>query len=85
MPVHNGSGSNQDERLLPAGPAGSQGNPVCAKQRIDGEVVACAEPAIADEGPDFQGRGPPALKAADLPPEEMPERHEHGKKLIGKA
>src|SRR5467141_1595862 len=32
---------------------------VCTGQSIDGEVVARAEPAIADGEPGFQGRGPP--------------------------
>jgi hypothetical protein len=31
----------------------------CAGQSIDGEVVARAEPAIADGEPGFRGRGPP--------------------------
>jgi hypothetical protein len=27
----------------------------------------------------------PGPESADQPPDEMPERHDHGKKLIGKA
>src|SRR6266849_2374759 len=49
MPVHDGSRSDQDE----------QPRTVCARQSIDGEVVARAEPAIADGEPGFRGRGPP--------------------------
>jgi hypothetical protein len=41
----------------------------CAWQSIDREVVAWAEPAIADEEPGFRGRGPPGkLKALTIQP-----------------
>jgi polyisoprenoid-binding protein YceI len=36
----------------------TQPRTVCAGQSIDGEVVARAEPAIADGEPGFRGRGP---------------------------
>ena len=60
MPVHDGSRSDQDERLGPSGPKRSQRNPeqLLQWQLIDGEVVARAEPAIVDEEPGFQGLGP---------------------------
>ena len=60
MPVHDGSRSDQDERLGPSGPERSQRNPeqLLQWQLIDGEVVARAEPAIADGEPGSQRRGP---------------------------
>jgi hypothetical protein len=55
------SRSDQDERLGPSGPERSQRNPeqLVQRQLIDGEVVAHAEPAIADGEPGSRGRGPP--------------------------
>jgi len=59
MPVHDGSGSDQDERLsLSDQNVRNATRTACAGQLIDGEVVARAEPAIADGEPDFLGRGP---------------------------
>src|SRR5882762_7289184 len=62
----------------------TQPRTVCARQSIDGEVVARAAPAIADGEPGFRGRGPPATERTDQPAEEMSERHDHGKHFSGK-
>ena len=60
MPVHDGSGSDQDERLsLSDQNVRNATRTACAGQLIDGEVVARAEPAIADGEPGSRGRGPP--------------------------
>ena len=64
---HDGSRSDQDERLSPPGPERSQPRTACAGQLIDGEAVARAEPAIADGEPDFRA------ERADQPTEEMSE------------
>jgi len=70
MPVHDRSRSDQDERFGPPGPERSQHNhrTACAGQSVDGEVVARAEPAIADGEPGFQGRVLRELKALTIHP-----------------
>ena len=49
----------------------TQPRTACAGQLIDGEVVARAEPAIADGEPGSRGRSPPGTENADQPTEEM--------------
>jgi hypothetical protein len=61
-----------------------QSRTVCAGQSIDGEVVARAEPAIADGEPGFWDEVRSATERTDQPAEEMPERHDHGKNFSGK-
>lgn len=55
----------------------------CAGVSNDGEVVSCAEPAIADGEPGSEDEVFPATKSADHPAQEIPERHNHGKNLTG--
>ena len=87
MPVHNGPGSNEDERLLSAGPAGSQRNPERFVQSRESTArsLRVQSQQLMTKGQIFKDDVLPGPESADHPPEEMPERHEHGKKLIGKA
>ena len=84
MPVHNGSGSNQDERLPPPRPERSQRNP---EQLVQGSQSS-ARPLrgqnehLPTESQVFEGEVLEGAKRADDPPEEMPERHNHGKNII---
>jgi len=85
MPVHNASGSNQDERLPPPRPERSQGNP---EQLVQGSQSS-ARPLrvqsqqLPTESEVFEDEVLAGAKKADDPPEEMPERHNHGKNIIG--
>src|SRR5580700_4275864 len=86
MPVHDGSRSDQDERLSPPGPAHSQRNP---EQFVQGSQstarslrVQCQQ--LPTEGHVFEDEVRPATERTDQPAEEMPERHEHGKNSRGK-
>ena len=86
MPVHDGSGSDQDERLPPPGPAHSQRNP---EQFVQGSQstarslrVQCQQ--LPTESQVFEDEVRPATERTDQPAEEMPERHDHGKNSRGK-
>jgi len=85
MPVHDGSGSNQDERLPPSRPEHSQRNP---EQLVQGSQSS-ARPLrvqseqLPTESQVFEDDVLARAKRADDPPEEMPERHNHGKNIIG--
>jgi hypothetical protein len=85
MPVHDGSGSNHDERLPPPTPERSQGNP---EQLVQGSQSS-ARPLrvqsqqLPTESQVFEDEVLAGAKRADDPPEEMPERHNHGKNRIG--
>src|SRR6516162_7598413 len=85
MPVHDGSRSNQDERLPPPRPERSQRNP---EQLVQGSQSS-ARPLrvqseqLPTESQVFEGEVLARAKRADDPPEEMPERHNHGKNSIG--
>jgi len=68
MPAHDGSRSDQDERLCPPGPERTkrdQNNLCRAVNRR--EVVWRAELAIADGAPGFRGRALPGTESADHP------------------
>jgi hypothetical protein len=87
MPVHDGSGSDQDERFLPAGPARSQRNP---EQLVQGNESAARSLRVQSqqlltESQIFEDEVLPGPESAEHPSEEMPERHDHGKNLIGKV
>src|SRR5215472_2757768 len=85
MPVHDGSGSNQDERLPPPRPERSQRNPeqlVQGSNRVRGRCEGQNE-QLPTESQVFEGEVLEGAKRADDPPEEMPERHNHGKNIIG--
>jgi hypothetical protein len=51
--------TNMSGLVHPAKTFSTQLRTACAGQLIDGEVVARAEPAIADGEPGSRGRGPP--------------------------
>src|SRR6516162_4740480 len=85
MPVHDASRSNQDERLPPPRPERSQRNP---EQLVQGSQSS-ARPLrvqseqLPTESQVFEDEVLAGAKRADDPPEEMPERHNHGKNIIG--
>jgi len=85
MPVHDGSRSNQDERLPPPRPERSQRNP---EQLVQGSQSS-ARPLrvqseqLPTESQVFEGEVLAGAQRADDPPEEMPERLNHGKNSIG--
>jgi hypothetical protein len=81
MPVHDGSGSNQDESLPPPRPERSQGNPekpVQGTQSSARPLRVQSEQLPTDEDEVLAG-----AKRADDSPEKMPERHYHAKNIIG--
>src|ERR1700682_2236829 len=86
MPVHDGSRSDQDERLPPPGPAHSQRNP---KQFVqDSQSTARSlrvqSQQLPTESQVFEDEVRPTTERTDQPAEEMPERHDHGKNFSGK-
>ena len=85
MPVHDGSRSDQDERLGPPGPERFQRNPeqlVQGSQSMAGSLRVQSQQLLM-ESQVFENEVLPGTESADHPPEEMPERHDHGKNLIG--
>jgi hypothetical protein len=87
MPVHDGSGSDQDERLPPPGPAHSQHNP---EQLVQGSQstarsLRVQSQQLPTECHVFEDEVLPRTKGTDHPAEEMSERHDHGKKPSGKV
>ena len=85
MPVHDASGSNQDERLPPSRPERSQRNP---EQLVQGSQSSARPLRVQSEqllaqSQVFKDEVLAGAKRADDPPEEMPERHNHGKNNIG--
>jgi hypothetical protein len=84
MPIHDGSRSDQDERLsTPTRLSSMRPRTACAGRSIDGEAFSRAELAIADGEPGFRGRGLPGTTSADHPAQEMPEKHNHDKHFVG--
>ena len=85
MPVHDASGSNQDERFPPPRPERSQRNP---EQLVQGSQSS-ARPLrmqseqLPTESQVFKGEVLAGAKRADDPPKEMPERRNHGKNITG--
>src|SRR5215469_317747 len=83
MPVHDGSRSNQDERLPPPGPEHSQGNPEQLVQdsqstarslRVQSQQLLMESQVLKDEL--LMG-----AESAEQPAEQMSERHDHVKNL----
>ena len=83
MPVHDGSGSNQDERLPPPGPEHSQGNPEQLVQdsqstarslRVQSQQLLLESQVLKDEL--LMG-----AESAEQRAEQMAERHDHAKNL----
>ena len=86
MPVHDGSRSDQDERLPPPGPAHSQRNP---EQFVQGSQstarsLRVQSQQLPTESQVFEDEVRPATERTDQPAEEMPERYDHGKNFSGK-
>src|SRR5271167_3725041 len=86
MPVHDGSGSDQDERLPPPGPAHSQRNP---EQFVQGSQstarsLRVESQQLPTESQVFEDEVHPATERTDQPAEEVSERHDHGENLSGK-
>ncbi len=86
MPVHDGSRSDQDERLPPLGPERFQGNP---EQLVQGSQSTARSSRVqsqqlATESKVFEDEVRPATERTEQPAEEMPERHDHGKNFSGK-
>ncbi len=85
MPAHDGSRSDQNERLRPPGPERSQCDP---KQLVQGSQstarsLACRASSCLTESQVFEDETLPGTESADHPPQEIPEQHDHGKNLIG--
>ena len=85
MAVHDGSGSNQDERLPPPRPERSQRKP---EQLVQGSqssarALRVQSEQLPTESQVFEDEVLAGAQRADDPPEEMPERHNHGKNIIG--
>src|SRR5215469_8679780 len=85
MPVHDGSGSKQDERVPPPGPEHSQGDPEQLMQgsQSTARPLCVQSEQLPTESQVFEDEVFAGAKRADDPPEEMPERHNHGKNIIG--
>jgi hypothetical protein len=87
MPVHDGSRSDQDERLPPPGPDRSQRNP---EQLVLGSQSAARSLGVQSQqllmkSQVFEDEVLAGAESADHPPEEMQERQDHGKNIIGKV
>jgi hypothetical protein len=85
MPAQDGSGSNQDERLPPPRPELSQGNP---EQLVQGSQstarsLRVQSQQLPTESQVFEDEVLARAERAGDPPEEMSERHNHGKNIIG--
>ena len=85
MPVHDGSRSDPDERLPPPGPERFQPNP---EQLVQGShstarSLRVQSQQLLTQSQVFEDEVLSGPESADHPPEEMPERQEHGKNLIG--
>ena len=83
MPVHDGSGSNQEERFPPPGPEHSQGNPEQLVQdsqstarslRVQSQQLLMESKVLKDEL--LMG-----TESAEQPAEQMSERHDHVKNV----
>jgi hypothetical protein len=87
MPVHDGSRSDQDERLGPPGPARSQGNP---EQLVQGSestarLLRVQSQQLPTESQVLEDEVLPGTENADQATEEMSERHDHSRNYIGKV
>ena len=84
MPVHDGSGSNQDERLPPPRPERSQRKP---EQLVQGSqssarALRVQSEQLPTESQVFEDEVLAGAKRGDDPPEEMPERHNHMARIL---
>src|SRR6266478_5672992 len=86
MPVHDGSRSDQDERLGPPGPERSQRNP---EQFVQGSqstarLLRVQSQQLPTQSEVLEDEVRPGMESADQPAEEMSERQDHGKNFSGK-
>jgi hypothetical protein len=86
MPVHDGSRSNQDERLGPPGPELSQRNPeqLVLGSQSTARLLRVQSQQLPTESQVLEDEVLPGTETADQPAEEMSERHDHGKNFRGK-
>jgi hypothetical protein len=85
MPVHDGSRSDQDEKLPPPGPERSQRNP---EQLVQGSQSSARSfrvqsQQLPTESQVFEDEVLAGAENPDHSAEEMSERHDHGKNPIG--
>ena len=85
MPVHDGSRSDQDERPGPPGPQRSQRNP---EQFVQGSQsmarsLRVQSQQLPTKSQVFEDEVLARTASAEHPTEEMSERHDHSKNLIG--
>src|SRR6266403_4081332 len=83
VPVHDGSRSDQDERLSPPGPAHSQRNPeqfVQGSQSTARSLLVQSQ-QLQTESQVFEDEVRPATERTDQPAEEMSERQDYGKEF----
>src|SRR5579862_1651735 len=85
MPAHHGSRSNQDERLRPPRPERSQRDPEQLVHRSQSTARSFGTQGrqLLTESQVFEDEVFPRTKSPDNPSEDIPERHDHGKNLIG--
>jgi hypothetical protein len=86
MPVHDGSRSDQDERLPPLGRERSRSNP---EQLVQGSQsmarsFGVESQQLPTESQVFEDEVLAGTESADYPAEEMSERLDHGKNFSGK-
>jgi hypothetical protein len=86
MPVHDGSRSDQDERLPPPGPERSQGNPeqLVQSSQSTARSFGVESQQLPTESQVFEDEVLAGTESADYPAEEMSERHDHGENLSEK-
>jgi hypothetical protein len=78
-------GSDQDERLPPRGPERSHRNPekLVQDSQSSARTFRVQSQQLPTESQVFEDKVLAAAKNADHPAEEMSERHDHGKNIIG--
>jgi hypothetical protein len=87
MPVHDGSGSNRDERLPPPGPDYSQGNQeqLVQKSQSAARSLGVQSQQLLMKSQVFKDEVLAGTESADQPAEEMSERRDHSRNDIGKV
>src|SRR5580698_5670444 len=86
MPVHDGSRSDQDERLGPPTPERSQRNPeqLVLGRQSTARLSRVQSQQLPTESQVFEDEVLPGTDSAHQPAEEMSERHDHVKDSSGK-
>ena len=85
MPAHDGSRSDQDERLRPSGPERFQRDP---EQLVQGGQSTARSfgvqgQQLLTESQVFEQKVFPGTESADHPAEKMPEQYDHGENRTG--